>query len=204
MARLIVTSLVLGFLLVWSACADRGTVDTNRQSVPTATLSPTPTTMPGGGFSSPEKGDTSPQQFEGTAGIVEKRRDSEVAILGEVLTGRHEQFDRIVFEFANSAPGYHIEYVDRPVRSCGSGEVVELSGDGYLLIRLTPARAHTEEGNPTIAERERTLNLTILKQAKLICDFEAQVEWALGLSSPNRYRVLELQNPSRLVVDIKH
>ena len=103
-----------------------------------------------------------------------------------------------------AAPGYHIEYVDRPVRSCGSGEVVELSGDGYLLIRLTPARAHTEEGNPTIAERERTLNLTILKQAKLICDFEAQVEWALGLSSPNKYRVLELQNPSRLVVDIKH
>ncbi|MBA4159064.1 MAG: hypothetical protein H0X65_16535, partial [Gemmatimonadetes bacterium] len=44
----------------------------------------------------------------------------------------------------------------------------------------------------------------VLKQLTLICDFEAQVEWVLGVSSPNRFRVIELHEPARLVVDVRH
>lgn len=153
-----------------------------------------------------EPGDTSPDDFEGTAGITEKKKPAaRVATLVDVRAARHEKFDRIVFEFAGSSlPGYHIEYVDRPVRNCGPGEVVPLAGDGYLLVRFQPAIAHTEAGEPTIKERERRPALTILKEMKLICDFEADVSWAMGLASPNRYRVVELSSPARLVVDIKH
>src|SRR3990172_2005408 len=32
-------------------------------------------------------------------------------------------YDRVVFEFAgDSLPGYHVEYVNRPVVRCGSGD----------------------------------------------------------------------------------
>jgi hypothetical protein len=30
------------------------------------------------------------------------------------------------------------------------------------------------------------------------------VEWVMGVSSPNKYRVLELKSPTRLVIDVKH
>jgi hypothetical protein len=160
---------------------------------------------PARGDTAKEPGDSSPDDFEGTAGIVEKRRDGVApALLRDVRTARHDGFDRVVFEFeGDTIPGYHVEYIDRPVRQCGSGEPVPVAGDGWLLVRTTPANAHTEAGQPTIRERKRNLDLPNLKEIELICDFEAEVSWVLGLASPNRFRVLELSNPSRLVVDVK-
>jgi len=94
--------------------------------------------------------------------------------------------------------------VDHPVRDCGQGAVVPISGDGFLLIRMQPSNAHTEAGEASVQNRQQSPNLPVLKELKLICDFEADVQWILGLASPNRYRVLELTNPSRLVVDVAH
>lgn len=144
--------------------------------------------------------------FEGTAGVTEKRRDGRApVVLREVRAARHDDFDRVVFEFEGDAlPGYRVEYVDRPVRQCGSGRAVALEGEGWLRVSLRPAYAHTERGEPTVAERERRIGFPNLKELKMVCDFEADVEWALGLSSPERYRVLELQGPARLVLDVKH
>ncbi|AUX47846.1 hypothetical protein SOCE26_093720 [Sorangium cellulosum] len=150
----------------------------------------------------PEDGDT----FEGTAGDTDKPRPgAQVAVLRDVRAARHEHYDRVVFEFEGDAvPGYHIEYIDKPVRQCGSGDVVELAGDGWLSVRTTPAAAHTDAGKPTIPFRERKLSLGVIQEIERTCDFEADVTWVLGVSSPNRYRVLELSKPARLVVDVKH
>ena len=154
----------------------------------------------------PHAGHDSEEPFAGTAGIVDRPGSAtEAALLVDVRTAQHEGFDRTVFEFAGDAlPAYHIEYIDKPVRSCGSGEVVPFAGDAWLEVRFTGANAHTESGEPTVKDRTRSPNLTILKDLKLTCDFEAEVEWVLGVASPNKYRVLELKNPTRLVVDIKH
>lgn len=144
--------------------------------------------------------------FEGTAGIVERHRGGqEVASLRAVRTAKHDGFDRAVFEFsAETTPGYHIEYIDKPVRRCGTGEPTAVAGDGWLEIRLSPAIAHDELGRPTVEDRERALELPILRELELTCDFESNVTWVLGTASPNRYRVLELSEPPRLVVDVRH
>lgn len=159
-----------------------------------------------GGFSKPEPGETESTEFKGTAGVTEKKRsDMAPVLLKAVRTGNHQSFDRVVFEFEGSAlPGYLIEYVDKPIRDCGQGAVVPISGDGFLMIQLQPANAHTEAGQPSVQNRQQNPGLPVLKELKQICDFEAQVQWISGLSSPNRYRVLELKNPARLVVDIAH
>lgn len=146
---------------------------------------------------------------EWTAGIVERPRpDIRPVTLREVRAARNEGFDRVVFEFAdNPLPGYHLEYIDEPVRECGSGETVEVAGDGWLLVRLTPARAHEfigESAEVTVRDRDRTFDHPALRQLTLICDFEGQVAWVLGVESPNRYRVLDLREPARLVVDVRH
>lgn len=143
--------------------------------------------------------------FSGTAGVTEKKNDKTgAALLNAVRIGQQKNFERVVFQFAGSElPGYHIEYIDKPVRSCGSGDVVPLAGDGWLEIRFYPANAHTDEGKPTTA-RAYSPNYKIVKELRSTCDFEADVTWVVGVASPNRYRVLELKDPTRLVVDIKH
>ena len=144
--------------------------------------------------------------FAGTAGVTDEKNTIDgAALLSAVRTGQQENFDRIVFEFAGEElPSYHVEYLDKPVRSCGSGDVVPLKGDAWLEIRFTPANAHNEHGEPTVKTREMTPNHKVVKELKATCDFEAEVEWVAGVASPNKYRVLELKSPTRLVVDIKH
>lgn len=144
--------------------------------------------------------------FAGTAGIIDKKNQVKgVVVLKEVRAGQHANYDRVVFEFEGAEmPSYHVEYIDKPVRACGSGNVVPLKGDGWLEIRFTPAAAHTEEGKATVKNREQSPNFKIIKEMKSTCDFEAEVEWVLGVASPNHYRVMELKNPTRLAVDIKH
>nr|MDQ3805703.1 hypothetical protein [Acidobacteriota bacterium] len=159
---------------------------------------------PGRGGDAPGQGEHSEEDFRGTVAAVEREGDGAPALLRVVRTASREKFDRVVFEFEGARlPGYHVEYVDRPVRQCGSGEVVPVAGDAWLRVRLTPANAHTEAGQPTVKDRARRLNYPNLKELKALCDFEAEVEWVLGLASPNRYRVLELTNPARLVIDVK-
>lgn len=126
----------------------------------------------------------------------------EVALLEEVRLGRHPDFDRVVWTFADGLPGWHAEYVDRPVRACGSGEPVPLPGDGWLEVRFEPAQAHDEEGRPTATVPEARGAGTILQVART-CDFEAVVTWVLAVRSPEPYRVLELADPPRIVVDVR-
>jgi hypothetical protein len=142
-------------------------------------------------------------QSDWTAGIIdEPRRNAPTTTLVAIRTGAHDGFDRIAFVFDEHVPGYHVEYIDRPVRKCGSGHVTELAGLGWLEVRLYPARAHNDEGQPTITARERMLNQPVLLELERTCDFEGEVTWVAGLASPQRYQVRELGNPPRLVVDI--
>lgn len=140
-----------------------------------------------------------------TVGIVEKGTDAGgSSTLTDVRAAGHPEYDRIAFEWSGEGlPGYAAEYVDRPVRECGSGRVVELRGDATLRLRFQPARAHSEEGETTIDPRSFDPELTNLLQVVLICDFEGSVEYALAVRSPNRYRVLELREPARVVVDVE-
>lgn len=138
-----------------------------------------------------------------TIGLAEQKRDgSPIATLKDVRTGKHEGYDRVVFEL-DRVPGWHVEYVDEPVRQCGSGEPTPIAGDGWLEIRLTPAAAHDEAGNATVRERERALDLGNAKELEATCDFEADVTWVIGVGSPNPFRVFELSDPPRVVVDVK-
>lgn len=142
--------------------------------------------------------------FEGTVGIEAVTRRGPVRTVVDVRTGAHEGYDRVVFELDGGLPGYHVEYVDRPPHRCGSGDPVTLPGDGWLEVRLTPARMHTDQGAATITDRSRELGYANLVALESTCDFEAVVSWVLGLRSPEPYRVLELQDPPRLVIDVRH
>jgi hypothetical protein len=207
-------SLSISLLLLFSFFTFSGCQTTNRSKTDNADLSnvpissPTPSVSIAPNSNSKETVDKellNENKFEGTVGLTKKSGENiGVVILKDVRAARHEGFNRVVFEFeGKTIPDYEIEYIDKPVRRCGSGDVTPIAGDGWLQVRLTPSQAHTDKGEATIKNREQILNLNIIREMELTCDFEADVTWVLGVSSPNRYRVLELKEPTRLVVDIR-
>jgi hypothetical protein len=134
-----------------------------------------------------------------------QRPGMDPATLRAARTGPHTEYDRVVFEFDGDLPGYRIEQANPPIRECGSGQVVSVAGQGWIRVRLEPARAHeVVEGaaRATIGNRNRTLDHSRLVQLVMTCDYEGRVEWVLGLRSPGRYQAQELSNPARLVVDV--
>lgn len=140
-----------------------------------------------------------------TAGVRDQVRTQRVpVVLSDVRVGVNQGFDRVVLEFLGSGvPGYRVEYVDRPLRHCGSGDPTPVAGDAWLAITLRGTQAHDERGQATVQQRERRLQMPIIKEVEFVCDFEGVVEIVLGVSSPNRYRITELANPTRLIVDVQ-
>jgi hypothetical protein len=148
---------------------------------------------------------TPPPAQEWTTGAVDvPRPDLPPAIVKHVGAVTQDFGERVVFEFTKDyVPGYHVEYVHQPVQ-CASGKEIEVAGDSWLQVRLSPAQAHTEEGQPTLPQGKWNPGLSIVRELASTCDFEGDVTWVLGLTSPSRYRVIEMANPPRLVVDIRH
>lgn len=146
--------------------------------------------------------------FAGTLGPVQHPSAAALArpaVLRAVRAGRDAGFDRLVFEFSGDAsPGYQVEYVTQPVRACGSGALIPLSGTGHLMVRFEPAQAHDTLGRDTTSERALAPHLPQVQELKLVCDFEGQVEWAIGLAARRRFRVLVDSQPSRVIVDVRH
>jgi hypothetical protein len=156
----------------------------------------TPATQPGG--------DPATQQAW-TAGATDRVRTVPRPVtLRDVRAGVNQGFDRVVLEFLGSGvPGYRVEYVDKPVHQCGSGDPTPVAGDAWLAITLRGTQAHNDQGQATVQQRERRLQMPIVRELEMTCDFEGVVEIVLGVSRPNRYRVTELQNPTRLIIDIQ-
>lgn len=127
-------------------------------------------------------------------------------VLREVRAGRHQGYDRIVFEFSGkSLPMSKVRYAKPPFNLNESDETIEVAGKSFLEVVFTPASAHDlESGQVTVKDPEKPVQLPALKDVKRIYDHEGQVIYVLGLIAQKQFRVQTLLNPTRLVVDVKH
>lgn len=204
-------------LVILGACSgapnrDEGAVESDTSTGTTSVQPPgAPTRTPASAETGDGSSSTAPdtdlsEDSSWTAGIVSVDRDGRgAAVLREVRIAAHDGYDRIVLDFGDArAPGYRVSYVDRPVRACGSGEAVELPGDGWLSIDLRPAAAHDDQGYATVRSRDLATDLPAVLRLRSTCDFEAVVTWVAAVRSPNRFRVTELADPTRVVVDVRH
>jgi len=124
--------------------------------------------------------------------------------LVNVRTGRHATYDRVVFDFTGGTPGYHVEY--GTLTGQGSGNPIPLAGTATLVIVFHTAAAHDlNTGAPTY-NISQTLNpnLPTLRQIKFGGDFEGYVAAGLGLTKLVGFRVFQLHNPDRVVIDVAH
>jgi hypothetical protein len=193
-------ALALSLLLFGVACGDD---DGDAEPTATATVAE-PTSTAGPPTATPAPGET---PFPGGRDPVESSSPGPVpSILVDVRAASHDEeggYDRIAFEFeGNTRPGYRVEYLTTPATGCGSGETVPLAGTAILQVRFSNTNAHDEQGATTAPATELAPGLPNLLEAKQTCDFEAVVVWALGLSEAADFRVIELDNPPRVAVDV--
>jgi hypothetical protein len=133
----------------------------------------------------------------------------EIAVLSEVRTGTHEVYDRVVWEFSQGArPHLWVEYVDQPAQP-GSGHPVEVAGEAYLRLIAGGARDISAEHmtRSDVApyegpERLDAPNAPAIQEVVALGDFEAHMQWAVGLDSQRPFRVQVLRDPLRIVIDI--
>jgi hypothetical protein len=170
------------------------------QTSPTGTEPSTTTST--NGESEPFEGGTEPVSASGDPATI--------ALLERVALGTHEGYDRVVFQFRNALPGYRVEYVEPPLHQDGSGDVVEVAGNAFVNVRMEPASGFdvgTGEG-VLVYEGPRRIDgssagTTTVREVVRIGDFEAQLNWAVGLDERVDFRVLTLDGPPRLVVDFQ-
>ena len=126
------------------------------------------------------------------------------ATLVNVRTGRHPAYDRTVFDFVGGTPGYRVEY--GTLVNGGTGDPIPLTGPADLVIVFNPAYAHDSDTYAPTYPISTVLNpgLPTLRQIKFGEDYEAYVSAGLGLADRVGFRVFQLHNPDRVVVDVAH
>lgn len=128
------------------------------------------------------------------------------ALLVDVRTGLHDEFDRVVFEFEGGIPGYQVAYVQPPILEDASGLPVEIGGRAFLQVRFNVAAAHDPAtGEPTYdGPFEIVSDMPSLVESQQTGDFEGYLTWVLGLTDAVDVRVTELEDPFRLAIDVSH
>lgn len=134
------------------------------------------------------------------------------APLFSVETGRHECWDRVVFEFNGTAKGYSVRYSAEVLTD---GEGVDLvpytAGAAHLWVTLM-APAYDASHASTIDARDgdrvaNVLRYDTLRDVVYGGSFEGYTTFDIGVRARLPFRVTQLSGPgthSRIVVDIAH
>jgi hypothetical protein len=141
-----------------------------------------------------------PTWSSGPVTVVRHPAVPPVPVVIRVRAAAHpaEGFDRIVFDIDGAAPGYSVRYVDQ-VKADPSDRVVAVPGRRHLLVVLTPAQAHRDDGAATISGVHR-LDLPMMRSYAVAGDYEGHVSIAIGVDDVVGYRVGEL--PGRIYLDV--
>jgi hypothetical protein len=125
--------------------------------------------------------------------------------LTAVRTGEYNRYDRVVFQFSGTLPGYTVERV-QAVSSDPRGTPIPLAGQSYLRVvfhgtsAVCPQPLHQTYTGPTVL----TPNYPELLTVSAAGDFEGVLSFGIGLAAQGGNHVSTLTSPSRLVIDVSH
>mgnify|MGYP007111431558 FL=1 len=122
----------------------------------------------------------------------------------DVRIGQHEGFERVVFELdGGGTPGWFVDYADTPTQQ-GSGKTIDHSGDTALNVNIDGVVYPFEAGkdDPRIGVVDAPTE-GIVTQVVNGGTFEGRRQFVIGMNARKPYSVQVLDNPTRLVVDIR-
>lgn len=202
----------LVLLLVLGACSRQSSRDTRPPNqTPSPPASPLATSSPAAA------GDQPPPRFEATACNESSGGEEGVLVhLTGVRVSPHDGFDRVTFEFQDpqepggraGIPRFQIRTVKPPLAQDGSGDPLEVQGKSFLSVVFhgaTGVKMVGESPQPTYrGPKELRPGLRTLTEVQQAGDFEATLSWFLGLSRATCWRTIELRDPLRVAIDLRH
>ena len=141
-----------------------------------------------------------------SATISRQNNDSnETAYLKNVRVGKNKGFDRLVFEFTGDVPRYQIEFVKAADLVATGEDLIKVGGKFFIDVdfQMMPY-PEPEDKIADVVLPKGNQKLPIFNEIKEIEWFEGYRSFALGLNAKKQFRVLQLKNPTRLVIDFKH
>ena len=124
--------------------------------------------------------------------------------LTAIRAAHNPGFDRFVLEFLEpTVPQYRIELASS--FSAPSGQAVRVDGNAFFSVRLS-GQAHYNTG-PNAGQKSYSqadpyhVALPVLREVKLVEDFEGTVIFGLGMERVVCPTVLTLSGPTRIVLD---
>jgi hypothetical protein len=132
---------------------------------------------------------------------------SNQAQLVAVRVAHQPGFDRLVFEFGQSTapgpfgmPAYTVEAANS--LSGPSGQTVAISGNALFGARFQNASTQNPNGTPSYTgSTDMKPTTPLIRQIKLVEDFERVLLWGTGLDHLACPKVTELAGPFRVVLD---
>ena len=192
-ARVLFVILFLGAL-----AASCGSSDNKSSS---STVSTTPSPAP---FTSTAETSTTSQATGGATTPVSVAVTHPAAHLVAVRAARQDTVDRVVFEFTERVPGYKVAYGNKPIVGT-SGKEVPLAGSAALVVHMEQASGFNQDTGQQTYSGPRQLQppgTRAVKEVAQVEDFEAVLNWAIGVQGDFPFRVSTLASPPRLVIDI--
>jgi len=162
-------------------------------AAPAATPTATPTTSPGGSPNVPCPARTGGSQ-------------ANRALVTAVRVAHNPGFDRVVFELGpNPAAGpfglppFSVDVASTFIAT--SGQPVTVLGNAFFSVRLNNTDAHDQSGRVTVSSTDIKPTTPLVREVRIVEDFEAVNRWAIGLERSVCPTVLTLTNPVRVVID---
>ncbi|UCN13706.1 hypothetical protein LFM56_12420 [Cellulomonas iranensis] len=212
--RLLAAATTLGLGAALAACADdpapTSTATTTVSATPTPTGTPSPTPTPTG--TAPTDAAT-PGAAEPTDGLdgfaapgteLTSEGDASLYVVTGVRTGEHEGYDRVVYQLegGTGTPGYRVRYVERAVED-PSGAVRQVDGDAILQVTLLGTTYPTQDGLQEFSQDLRPDDGDVEHVVRPLT-FEGMTDSFVGVDDgPRAFRVLVLDDPVRVVVDVE-
>lgn len=121
--------------------------------------------------------------------------------LTDVRVGKHDGFTRIVFDFDGAGePWWSVGYTAGIVGG-GSGEPCAVDGAAILAVSVQPGSAFWVE-QTFFGSVEMSPDLGSVVQVTYCEDFEAALQYGIGVSGTKAFDAYTLDDPQRLVIDI--
>jgi hypothetical protein len=199
--RVVVPAVALAALLL-AGCADRSGSSGDDDAGGTAPDSTS--TSSGGDTDTAADGTAQPPFPANTEPDTEEPSGDAFGNVTDLRIGRHDGFDRVVLEFDGAGtPGWDVRYVAEAA-SQGSGELVEIPGDGTLQVTVRgvgyPFDTGIEEyAGPRRISVEDTANVT---EVVFDSTFEGTTVVFVGTESETPFRVYLLEGPPRIVIEV--
>ncbi|WP_030542031.1 hypothetical protein [Streptomyces albus] len=136
---------------------------------------------------------------------VKAEWDSDYKPLVNIRSGRHDCYDRLVFDIDGTAAdriGYYVRYVSQ-LRQDGSGDLIPVKGGAILEVVAFAPAYDPETMEPTLpGVRLNVDGYRTFRDVVVAGSFEGQTQVGLGVRARLPFRVF--QTADHLVVDVAH